>query len=71
MFSFAVLCSTLPPGLIDNPSYIILRLLEVALWPGLASLDLAQMPRPVRTTLYRDGDDTYLRLHANRISFQS
>ena len=48
-------CSTLPPGLIDDPSYIILRLVEVAVWPGLASLDLAQMPRPVRTTLYRDG----------------
>ena len=56
-FRFSVPCSTLPPGLIDDPSYIILRLLEVALWPGLASLDLAQMPRPVRTTLYRDSDD--------------
>ena len=55
-FSFSVPCSTLPPGLIDDPSYIILRLLEVAVWPGLASLDLAQMLRPVRTTLYRDGE---------------
>ena len=51
----SVPCSTLPPGLIDDPSYIILRLVEVAVWPGLTSLDLAQIPRPVRTTLYRLG----------------